>query len=75
MVKENKPVCNREGDCNLRDADMRCCCGKLLAKLTADGVIIRCARCKRGMLIDMAELIVNLDTGWSEVTFKEKSAG
>ena len=56
------------------DQELRCCCGKLLAKLTKDGVIIRCARCKREMVVSLADLIVNLDTGWSKVSFKEKTA-
>ena len=70
-----KDVCKKtKGKCRY-DEEMRCCCGKLLAKLTKDGVAIRCARCKREMLIDVADLIVNLDTGWSEISFKEKNAG
>jgi hypothetical protein len=60
--------------CSCRKGDMRCCCGKLLAKKTGAEVIIRCTRCKREMVIDLADLLINLDTGWSEVTFKEKIA-
>ena len=36
-------------------------------------MIIRCARCKREMVINLADLIVNLDTGWAEVLLKEKT--
>ncbi|MFH2064303.1 MAG: hypothetical protein ABIK15_03760 [Pseudomonadota bacterium] len=36
--------------------DMRCCCGKLLAKLTKDGVIIKCKRCKREVVINFSSL-------------------
>jgi len=60
--------------CRCHDEDMRCCCGKLLARLTKDGVVIRCARCKREMVIDMADLIVDPETGWAEISLKEKSA-
>jgi hypothetical protein len=63
-----------EARCSHPDEEMRCHCGKMLAKLTKDGVIIRCARCKREMKIDLDELILNLDTGWADVSFKEKTA-
>jgi len=36
--------------------DMRCCCGKLLAKVTKEGVIIKCKRCKREVLINFSSL-------------------
>ena len=65
---------NGQSPCHDKQEDVRCCCGKLLARLTNDGLVIRCARCKREMVIDMADLIVNLDTGWSEITLKEKPA-
>jgi len=70
MVKANN---ENEKDWHCRCDDLRCNCGRLLAKLTREGVIIRCPRCKREMAINIADLIVNLDTGWSEVSFKEKS--
>jgi len=53
--------------------DMRCRCGKLLAKKTEDGLVIRCPRCKREMIIDLADLLVDIDTGRSEVVLKEKN--
>lgn len=36
--------------------DMRCCCGKLLGKLTREGIVIRCARCKREVDIDFSAI-------------------
>ncbi len=64
--------CSRRG--GRRSRDLRCHCGKLLAKLSPDGIVIRCPRCKREMVVSMADLIVNLDKGWSEVSFIEKTA-
>ena len=57
-----------------RNEDMRCCCGKLLARRTKDGLAIRCPRCKRLMVISLTDLVVNPDTGWSEIELKENSA-
>jgi len=74
MAVKPETIRLKTGVCRCHDKDMRCCCGKLLARLTKDGVVIRCARCKREMVIDMADLIVDPDTGWAEISFKEKSA-
>jgi phage FluMu protein Com len=30
---------------------LRCCCGSLLARLVADGVEIKCRRCKRQVIL------------------------
>jgi len=35
--------------------DIRCCCGKLLAKKSKDGIIIRCSRCKREIMIEFSK--------------------
>ncbi len=74
MAVKPKAIRLKAGACCHQNEDMRCRCGKLLARLTNDGVVIRCARCKREMVIDMADLIVDPNTGWAEVSFKEKSA-
>ena len=74
MVNDPNAICRYTHACAYRSEDMRCCCGKLLAKLTKDGVIIRCARCKREMVVDLAAVGVDENTGWAEVTFKEKTA-
>lgn len=55
-----------------REEDMRCPCGKLLAKRTRDGLVIRCPRCKREMIIDLADLLLDIDTGRSQVVLKER---
>jgi prolyl-tRNA synthetase len=33
------------------DASLRCCCGNLLARLVAEGVEIKCRRCKRQVIL------------------------
>ena len=35
--------------------DMRCCCGKLLAKKSENGIIIKCSRCKREIFIEFSK--------------------
>ena len=35
--------------------DIRCCCAKLLAKRNKGGIIIRCSRCKREVMIEFSE--------------------
>jgi phage FluMu protein Com len=35
--------------------DLRCFCGRLLARLVAGGVEIRCSRCKRSCVIALSE--------------------
>lgn len=36
--------------------EMRCCCGKLLAKQTKTGIVIRCSRCKQEIKIDLSRV-------------------
>jgi len=38
-----------EGDC-------RCSCGRLLARLTRDGLEVKCRRCRRVLLIAWADI-------------------
>lgn len=37
------------------NVDMRCCCGKLLAKRNDNGIVIRCSRCKREIIIEFSK--------------------
>jgi hypothetical protein len=34
-----------------RDADCRCVCGNLVARVVADGVELKCRRCKRKLIV------------------------
>lgn len=56
-----------EGDC-------RCSCGRLLARLTRDGLEVKCRRCRRVLLIawaDIADEDGALRTNeWKEVTVR-----
>jgi len=36
--------------------DVRCCCGRLLAKQAEAGIVIKCARCKREVIIDISNM-------------------
>lgn len=38
------------------DDDLRCLCGRLLAKAQPEGVELKCPRCKRAVLIPWAAL-------------------
>ena len=33
------------------DAELRCHCGSLMARVTADGIELKCRRCKRVVLL------------------------
>jgi phage FluMu protein Com len=35
--------------------DLRCLCGRLLARLVAGGVELRCRRCKRTLVVPLEE--------------------
>jgi len=50
-------VLNRNHDSSYRviKEDIRCCCGKLLAKRNKSSIIIRCSRCKREVMIEFSE--------------------
>ncbi len=48
---QNKKPAKSTGASNL---DMRCCCGKLLAKRCENGIVIRCSRCKREIIIEFS---------------------
>jgi len=39
-----------------RSHDRRCDCGKLAARVTAEGVEIKCSRCKRVMVVSWEEV-------------------
>lgn len=39
--------------------DIRCSCGKLLAKRTANGIELACRRCRRRLTLDLGELSVD----------------
>lgn len=36
---------------------LRCLCGRLLARIVPEGVELKCRRCKRQLVLPMAELI------------------
>jgi hypothetical protein len=36
-------------------ADARCCCGSLLARIVPGGLELKCRRCRRLMLVPVAE--------------------
>ena len=74
MSTDRRPPFRRESLRQYRRKDMRCHCGKMLCRLTSEGIVFRCARCKREMVIDLKDAIVNLDNGWAEVEFKERGA-
>lgn len=38
-------------DCATGDGDLRCHCGRLMARLTSGGIEIKCQRCKRVVLL------------------------
>jgi hypothetical protein len=63
-VKTPATAESAEGDC-------RCSCGRLLARLTRDGLEVKCRRCRRVLLIAWAD-ISDADgslrtTEWQEV--------
>jgi phage FluMu protein Com len=35
----------------LSNAELRCCCGSLMARVTARGIELKCRRCKRIVLV------------------------
>ena len=75
MSADRLPPFRRESLRQQRRKDMRCHCGKMLCRVTAEGLVFRCPRCKREMVIDLADAIVDLDSGWAEVELKERGAG
>ncbi len=44
---------NPQGQC--LENQVRCCCGKLLAKQIDNGVVLKCTRCKREIIIRFSE--------------------
>jgi len=42
---------NKQGATTKPETALRCCCGSLLARLVADGVEIKCRRCKRQVIL------------------------
>lgn len=36
------------------DTSLRCCCGNLLARLVAEGVELKCRRCKRQVILPIS---------------------
>ncbi len=36
-----------------KDGSLRCCCGSLLARLVAEGVELKCRRCKRRIIVPL----------------------
>ena len=74
MSVDRRSSFRREGLRRHRRKDLRCHCGKLLCRVTVDGLVFRCPRCKREMVIDLADAIANLDSGWAEVNLKERRA-
>lgn len=40
---------NSQGQCP--ENQVRCCCGKLLAKQIDNGIVLKCTRCKREIII------------------------
>jgi hypothetical protein len=35
------------------EGSLRCCCGNLLARLVAEGVELKCRRCKRRVIVPL----------------------
>jgi len=54
---ERPPGADASGDC-------RCLCGSLVARLGDDGIELKCRRCKRVLLIPVANPLAK---GWGEV--------
>ena len=52
MSVDRRSSFRREG-LQHRRKDMRCLCGKMLCRVTAEGLVFRCPRCKREMVIDL----------------------
>jgi phage FluMu protein Com len=36
--------------------DLRCVCGKLMARLTTQGIELKCGRCRRVVMIDWSQV-------------------
>ncbi len=49
-MKRKKHACRNAPEQDT-DEQVRCCCGKLLAKQTDTGIVLKCTRCKREIVI------------------------
>lgn len=61
-----EPALADENDADAEELDLRCHCGRLLARRTPEGVQIKCARCKR-----VSQVTWLSDTEWER---SERSA-
>jgi hypothetical protein len=55
MPQAHEPVCDSH--------DVRCQCGRLVARVTLRGIEIKCARCKRLITIGWSELKLGVLSG------------
>ncbi len=49
------PAARRCGCSDLARCELRCGCGSLLARRVAEGVELKCRRCKRTLVLSLAE--------------------
>ena len=51
MQPSNQP--NKPDKTAKNETSLRCCCGSLLARLVAQGVELKCRRCKRQVIVPL----------------------
>ena len=51
MQSRSQPPQNKSPAFASTENALRCCCGSLLARVVADGVEIKCRRCKRQVVL------------------------
>lgn len=51
MIVERRPSRHPPDAERTECQDFRCCCGSLLARVTPEGVQLKCRRCKRTLLV------------------------
>ena len=53
-MESRQPQKQRETDAAKPNNSLRCSCGSLLARMVADGVELKCRRCKRQVIVSFA---------------------
>ncbi|HWP23077.1 MAG TPA: hypothetical protein VNM15_02675 [Candidatus Binatia bacterium] len=53
-MQARPPRHEKSGVASKAETSLRCCCGSLLARLVAEGVEIKCRRCKRQVILPVA---------------------
>jgi phage FluMu protein Com len=75
--KKAKPLhgstgCDKDRSCGGETDEMRCQCGRLLARVSNDGVELKCTRCKRVLCIALNEILASGED-WSPVSWELKA--